>query len=154
MSHNPHDASHPSSIENDSHRDAHVHGLRLALGSILAPKRPPPPSHTGSHPVSGAASPFHHWNHPSTATGTGIGSGSGHDTPPVSPPPPPHPTPVVSHYQPHYQQAHQPTPALHPHLNHHHHSHVHPQPQSHAHTHAYGPSRLSSTVRSHPCHLP
>jgi hypothetical protein len=29
-------------MEHDSHHDAHVHGLRLILGSILAPVRPSP----------------------------------------------------------------------------------------------------------------
>jgi hypothetical protein len=171
-------------MEHDAHRDAHVHGLRLALGSILAPvrtssfsspsptphvqiltqppsltqKRPSPPSHTGSYPGSGTASPFHHWHHP----GSG-GSGSEHDSPPL-PSPQPHSSPVMPHYHPHYPQSpnqhahHQPTPTNHPHLNahpqFHSHVHAHPQPQSHAHAHTYGPSRLIFTVRSHPRHLP
>ncbi|KAN0118759.1 hypothetical protein V8E52_004870 [Russula decolorans] len=150
MSHNVPDQSSTSSMEHDAHRDAHVHGLRLVLGSIIAPKRPPPPSHTGSYPVSGTASPFHHWHHP----GTPGGSGSGHDSPPL-PSPQPHSSPVMPHYHPHYPQPpyqhahHQPTPTPHPHLNthqqFHNHVHAHPQPQSHAHAHAYGPSRLNST---------
>ncbi|KAH9989549.1 hypothetical protein BJV77DRAFT_676895 [Russula vinacea] len=159
MSHNVSEPSPPSSVEHDSHHDAHVHGLRLVLGSILAPKRPSPPSHTGSHPASGTASPFHHWHQPGAA-GSG-GSSSEQDSPPL-PSPQSHPSPIVPHYHSHhqapYQHAHhQPTPTPHPHLNahHQHHSHhVHPQPQSHTHAHAYGPSRLSFTVRSHPCHLP
>ncbi|KAI0282001.1 hypothetical protein BGY98DRAFT_957094 [Russula aff. rugulosa BPL654] len=136
-------------MEHDAHRDAHVHGLRLALGSILAPKRPSPPSHTGSYPGSGTASPFHHWHHP----GSG-GSGSEHDSPPL-PSPQPHSSPVMPHYHPHYPQSpnqhahHQPTPTNHPHLNahpqFHSHVHAHPQPQSHAHAHTYGPSRLIFT---------
>jgi len=158
----PDSSSHPSSMEHDSHHDAHVHGLRLVLGSILAPKRPSPPSHSGSHPASGTASPFHHWHH--QGPGTGSISANGHDTPPLASSPP-HGSPVVPHYQPHYQQPYQhthqqPTPNMHPHLNlHYHHAHhVHPQSQSqpqpqqpHA---ASGPSRLSFTVRSHPRHLP
>jgi hypothetical protein len=128
-------------MEHDSHHDPHLHGLRLALGSILAPKRPSPPSHTGSYSASGTASPFQHWHHPASATSPG----AGHDTPPV--PPPPLPTPVNQghphHQSPYHHHAHQPTPSPHPHLNHH--GHVHPQPQSHTHPHAYGPSRLSFT---------
>ncbi|KAF8259330.1 hypothetical protein EI94DRAFT_1751877 [Lactarius quietus] len=149
MSHNTPDSTnhvHNTSAEHDSHHDAHVLSLRLVLGSILAPKRPSQP---GSHPVSGTASPFSHWHHSSAGTATG------HD----SPPPPPQSTPTLPHHQPHYQQLaqhiHQPSPnMLQPH-NHHHsfHGHVHPQPQYHAHPHAYGPSRLSLTVRSHPRHL-
>jgi len=38
-------SSHPPSMEHDSHQDAHVHGLRLVLGSILAPVRPFLPSY-------------------------------------------------------------------------------------------------------------
>jgi len=133
-------------MEHDQHHDAHVHGLRLVLGSILAPKRPSPPSHPGSYPASGTASPYHHWHHP----GAVAGAASEHETPPLTSSPP-HGSPAVPHYQPHYQQplqhAHQPTPSMHPHLNHHHHAHPHPQPQPqpHTHTHAYGPSRLNFT---------
>ena len=46
QSHNsPESSPHPPSMENDSHQDAHVHGLRLVLGSILAPVRPLLPSY-------------------------------------------------------------------------------------------------------------
>jgi len=126
-------------------------------------KRPSPPSHTGSYPGSGAASPFHHhWHHPTTP-GSG-GSGSEHETPLSSPQPHSHSSPVMPLYHPHFPQPpyqhahHQPTSAPHPHLNSHHqfngHVHAHPQPQSHAHAHANGPSRLIFTVRSHPRHMP
>ncbi|KAI9454079.1 hypothetical protein F5148DRAFT_447553 [Russula earlei] len=147
MSHHSPDSPHPHPppMDHDAHHDAHIHGLRLALGSLLTPKRPSLPSHTGSYSASGTASPFHHWHHPGTVT---VSVGTGPDTPPL-PPPPPHPTPVGSLHQPHHQlpyhHAHQPTPSPHAHLNSHYHGHAHPQPQSHTHPHAFGPSRLSFT---------
>jgi hypothetical protein len=154
MSHNTPESSNPpsSSMEHDSHHDAHVHGLRLALGSILAPKRPSPPSHSGSYPASGTSSPFHHWQH--HPGGPVTGTSTGHDTPPLassSSSSPPHASPVLPLHQPHFQQPHHPTPSMHSHLNFQHHAHVHPQqpqPQPQPHTHAYGHSRLGFTHSS------
>ncbi|KAH9966200.1 hypothetical protein BGW80DRAFT_1343429 [Lactifluus volemus] len=147
MSHHSPEPPHTSSSEHESHHDAHV-GLRLVLGSILAPKRPS----MGSHSVSGTASPFHHFHQ--SGMGVGTCTGTGHETPPLPPPPPPQPTPVPphfqSHYQPPYQHAHQPTPILHSHQIPHYHSHAQPQPQHHVHAHTFGPSRLSSTHSTPP----
>ncbi|ETW79760.1 hypothetical protein HETIRDRAFT_459706 [Heterobasidion irregulare TC 32-1] len=85
----------------DQHREAHVMGLRLVLGSILSPKRPPLP-----HSSSGTSSPssFSHASthvhahvHPALAPASAHG---GVDTP-LPPPPPPHPSPLHTHLPTH-----------------------------------------------------
>ncbi|KAI0031453.1 hypothetical protein K488DRAFT_86786 [Vararia minispora EC-137] len=74
--------------------DPHLHGLRLALGSILAPKRP-----AMSRTASGSSSPAHHHPH----SGTGTPSGSDGTPPPHSP------------ATPHHTHLHPPPGAVHTH---------------------------------------
>ncbi|KAI0826501.1 hypothetical protein BC628DRAFT_236229 [Trametes gibbosa] len=60
----------------DHHRDeAHVHNLRLALGSILSPKRPLP---ARSSTTSGAASPAVHCPHTAIPLAASASSSSSH----------------------------------------------------------------------------
>jgi len=117
------DFHHEQVNRNIQHRDA----LRLALGSILTPKRPFTPSASQSLPVSqspsGTASPAH--PHYLSTTPSPCGS-------PVVPPPP-HPTPShgVVHGRFVDAQGH-----LYP---------MHYFPHPHPHSHPHTPSRLGTT---------
>ncbi|KAH9856203.1 hypothetical protein C2E23DRAFT_810523 [Lenzites betulinus] len=81
----------------DDHRDeAHVHSLRLALGSILSPKRPHP---ARSSTTSGTASPAVHCPHTAiplaTSSSTSSSHGSIHSAPTAHPVPHAHRQPAL-----------------------------------------------------------
>ncbi|RPD76856.1 hypothetical protein L226DRAFT_532870 [Lentinus tigrinus ALCF2SS1-7] len=88
----------------DDHRgndEAHVLSLRLALGSILSPKRP---QYTRSSTNSGTASPATHCPHSSIPLSPAHSNSSAH--PSTLAPPPPHSAPPQLHGQhPHHQPA-------------------------------------------------
>lgn len=117
-------ASHPSS------QWAHKEALRVAIGSILAPKRAP--YSPGSRSASGTASPYSFPSSQSHSPGTGT---------------PVHPTgmapfggaPGSDHLHPHHALI----PA---HSHHHHHHHHHP----HHHPHHHTPSKLAHSVAHSP----
>ncbi|KAF8153940.1 hypothetical protein B0H34DRAFT_719680 [Crassisporium funariophilum] len=96
--HDPRMAAHKTTQQQQQHREA----LRLALGSILTPKRPPLTS--GSRSSSGTASPAYPFS-----------MGSGAHTPAGTPPA-------------YYSMQHGPNSSdyLHPHHGHLHHGHPHP----------------------------
>ena len=89
--------SHHDHARNAHHKEA----LRLALGSILAPKRPHP---SISRPVSGSATPVYSTGGPTDSL-LSRPSDSSH----LHPRPSPHPH---SHSHPHLYHAHHPSPPL------------------------------------------
>ncbi|TRM63202.1 hypothetical protein BD626DRAFT_495859 [Schizophyllum amplum] len=126
------DPHHAPQRPGDAYTAQHNEALRMALGSILSPKRPFTPS---SGPASGTASPA--FFHALPFTGPGSQTPAGHDAHH-------HHHPQQSHQPHHPPQAHQPHHGPHHHL----HSHWYPHHQDahhHYHPHpSHTPSRLGA----------
>lgn len=120
--------SHPSS------QWAHKEALRVAIGSILAPKRAP--YSPGSRSASGTASPYSFPSSQSHTPGTGTPIQQAALATPFA-------APSGEHLHPHH--------ALVPgHTHHHHHHHHHHHAHHHHHPHAHTPSKLAHSVASSP----
>ncbi|KAL1692433.1 hypothetical protein GGG16DRAFT_101807 [Schizophyllum commune] len=136
----------PSDPVHAPHRDAytaqHNEALRMALGSILSPKRPFTPSST-SHPASGTASPafFHALPFTGTASGphsaTSTGPTTGAQSPSDAMNGSPHPQ---QHAHTHHLYPHWPGSYHHPHPPEPRQYHSDPHHPYHPHT----PSRLGA----------
>ncbi|RPD52565.1 hypothetical protein L227DRAFT_39596 [Lentinus tigrinus ALCF2SS1-6] len=90
----------------DDHRgndEAHVLSLRLALGSILSPKRP---QYTRSSTNSGTASPATHCPHSSIPLSPAHSNSSAHPST-LAPPPSHSAQPHLNGQHPHYPHGHQ-----------------------------------------------
>ncbi|KAI0702703.1 hypothetical protein C8Q76DRAFT_231382 [Earliella scabrosa] len=106
-----------------AHDEAHVLSLRLALGSILSPKRP---QMTRSTTNSGTTSPAVHCPHSAIPLSPSHSNSSAH---PASHTPPVHPMSAPPHaHLPHQPHPHHPHAHVHPHQTH------HPHAPSHLHT--------------------
>ncbi|KAI5887940.1 uncharacterized protein SCHCODRAFT_02075621 [Schizophyllum commune H4-8] len=143
----------PSDPVHAPHRDAytaqHNEALRMALGSILSPKRPFTPSST-SHPASGTASPAFFHALPFTGTGPSTGPNTGAQTPSDAMNGSTHPQ---QHAHTHHLYPHWPGSYHHPHPPEPRQYHSDPHHPYHPHT----PSRLGAgeegpAERAHAAH--
>ncbi|TFY73528.1 hypothetical protein EWM64_g10484 [Hericium alpestre] len=126
-----HSAEHQKPPEHDHARDAHVVGLRTALGSILSPKRPPlSHSISQSHTHSGTASPAATYTPPPVRAGFPLPSPSlKHDSQRIASSPPDLPVPAEHDHE-------------------HDHDHEHETENEHEHEHERERARFLATLQS------
>ena len=129
-------------LSNASHPNnqwAHKEALRVAIGSILAPKRPP--YSPGSRSASGTASPYSFPSSQSNSPGTGTPI---HQTPALAA------TPFGGAPSGEYLHPHHALIPSHNHHHHPHHHHHHPYNHHHYHPHTHTPSKLAHSVAPSP----